>query len=321
MKEAIATIGMFDGVHRGHRHLLETLLEESRRRGLHPVVYTFDRHPRQVLMGDASVQLLTTPEERLQLLRSMGDFELVVLPFSRAMASLSACQFYEQVLQRNHDIRALVMGYDNSFGNKQHDDFAQLDDYLRRDGVIRIDDVPVYYNDIENSELRELSIHNSNIHNSTFNIHNSKLAISSTQIRRALQAGDVSLANAMLGYRYTLTGTVTAGRHIGHALGFPTANLDCGRQAKLLPADGVYAMTARCGEASWRAVANLGAQPTVGGRQRVLEVHLLDDGPQLYGKQLQVAFVSRLRDIRTFDSPEALSAQIQQDIEQCKSLF
>lgn len=294
MKEAIATIGMFDGVHRGHRHLLETLLEESRRRGLHPVVYTFDRHPRQVLMGDASVQLLTTPEERLRLLRSMGDFELVVLPFSRAMASLSACQFYEQVLQRNHDIRALVMGYDNSFGNKQHDDFAQLDDYLHRDGVARIDDVPVYHDEI---------------------------AISSTQIRRALQAGDVSLANAMLGYRYTLTGTVTAGRHIGHALGFPTANLDCGRQAKLLPADGVYAMTARCGEASWRAVANLGAQPTVGGRQRVLEVHLLDDGPQLYGKQLQVAFVSRLRDIRTFDSPEALSAQIQQDIEQCKSLF
>lgn len=294
MKEAIATIGMFDGVHRGHRHLLETLLEESRRRGLHPVVYTFDHHPRQVLMGDASVQLLTTPEERLRLLRSMGDFELVVLPFSRAMASLSACQFYEQVLQRNHDIRALVMGYDNSFGNKQHDDFAQLDDYLRRDGVARIDDVPVYHDEI---------------------------AISSTQIRRALQAGDVSLANAMLGYRYTLTGTVTAGRHIGHALGFPTANLDCGQQAKLLPADGVYAMTARCGEASWRAVANLGAQPTVGGRQRVLEVHLLDDGPQLYGKQLQVAFVSRLRDIRMFDSPEALSAQIQQDIEQCKSLF
>lgn len=294
MKEAIATIGMFDGVHRGHCHLLETLLEESRRRGLHPVVYTFDRHPRQVLRGDASVQLLTTPEERLQLLRSLGDFELVVLPFSRAMASLSACQFYEQVLQRNHDICALVMGYDNSFGNKQHDDFAQLDDYLRRDGVARIDDVPVYHDEI---------------------------AISSTQIRRALQAGDVSLANAMLGYRYTLTGTVTAGRHIGHALGFPTANLDCGQQAKLLPADGVYAMTARCGEASWRAVANLGAQPTVGGRQRVLEVHLLDDGPQLYGKQLQVAFVSRLRDIRTFDSPEALSAQIQQDIEQCKSLF
>ena len=294
MREAIATIGMFDGVHRGHRHLLETLQAEARQRRLHPVVYTFDRHPRQVLQGDASVLLLTTADERLGRLRALGDFELVVLPFDRQMAALSACQFYERVLQQNHLLRALVMGYDNSFGNKRHDDAAMLDELLRRDGVERIDDVPVCHGNME---------------------------ISSTQIRRALQMGNVALANAMLGYCYTLTGVVGSGRHIGQAMGFPTANLDCGRMGKLLPADGVYAVTAQCGGTAWRGVANLGAQPTVGGQERVLEVHLIDDCPQLYGKQLQVAFVERLRDVRTFDSQEALSAQIQQDIEQCKSLF
>ena len=290
----IATIGMFDGVHRGHQHLLATLVEQARLRSMRPVVYTFDRHPQQVLRGDHAVQLLTTTEERLQRLRAGGDYEVVVLPFDRQMASLSACAFYDEVLLRRHPMGALVMGYDNSFGNKQHDDWPQLFERLRRDGVTHIADVPVCYGDV---------------------------AISSTQIRQALMAGDVARANDMLGYRYSLSGTVLQGRHIGHSLGFPTANLDSGQTEKLLPADGVYAVTATVGHTTWRAVANLGAQPTVGGAGRVLEVHLLDGSPQLYGLSLQVEFVARLRDIRRFETREALAGQIQEDIKQCKELF
>lgn len=294
MKGVVATIGMFDGVHLGHRHLLQTLLDVSFRRQLQPVVYTFDRHPLQVLHGDMAVQLLTTQEERLQRLCSVGDYKLEVLHFDKEMASLSACQFYERVLCRDYVLQTLVMGYDNSFGCKQNNDLDLLNDVLRRDGVVRVNDVPLCCNGVK---------------------------VSSTQIRQALLSGDVALANAMLGYCYSLSGVVTEGRHIGNGMGFPTANLDCGRMGKLLPADGVYAVYARRGNNSWRAVANLGAQPTVGGRDRVLEVHILDDKPQLYGQQLEVDFVARLRDIYVFDNREALATQIQQDIEQCKRFF
>lgn len=290
----IATIGMFDGVHRGHQHLLATLVKQARLRSMRPVVYTFDRHPQQVLRGDQAVRLLTTTEERLQRLRKLGNFEVEVLSFDRQLASLSACAFYDEVLSRRHPMGALVMGYDNSFGNKQHDDGPQLFERLRHDGVALIADVPVRYGDV---------------------------TISSTQIRQALMSGDMARANAMLGYCYGLSGRVLPGRHIGHELGFPTANLDCEGTEKLLPADGVYAVTATAENTTWHAVANLGAQPTVGGTERVLEVHLLNGCPQLYGKQLQVDFVARLRDIRHFDSKEALVRQIQEDIQQCEKRF
>lgn len=294
MNAIIATVGMFDGVHLGHRHLLDTLTAQARERRLHPVVFTFDCHPQQVLRGRQAVSLLTTSEERLQMLHRLGDYEVVVVHFDRTMAALSAVEFYDEVMSRHAPIQALVMGYDNSFGNKQHNDFPQLRARLEREGVTVIDDVAVRCDGVE---------------------------VSSTQIRLALQSGNVSQANAMLGYRYSLSGTVTAGRHIGHTLGFPTANLDCRTMSKLMPADGVYALTARCEGESWHAVANLGTQPTVGGQDRVLEVHLLDECRQLYGRLLQVEFVARLRDIRPFDSHESLAHQIQQDIEQCRSLF
>lgn len=294
MKGAIATVGMFDGVHLGHRHLLDTLTTQARERDLHPVVFTFDRHPQQVLRGVGSVSLLTTAGERLSMLRAGKDYEVVVVPFDAATAALPAGEFYDTVMTRHASIRALVLGYDNSFGNKQRNDFPQLRARLQEEGVALIDDVPVCVDGVE---------------------------VSSTQIRRALSSGEVSRANAMLGYRYEVTGQVVQGRHIGTTLGIPTVNLDCRELGKLLPADGVYAVTAAADGRCWNGVANLGTQPTVGGRQPVLEVHLLDDSPTLYGATLSVSFVERLRDIRMFDSREALTRQIKQDIELCRTLF
>ena len=294
MNPVIATIGMFDGVHTGHRHLLRTLQSQADALSLHPVVFTFDRHPQQVLHGADAVRLLTTGEERLSRLREAGTYDVVVLPFDTDMADLSACRFYETVLRAHAPLGALLMGYDNVFGNKRHDDFGQLRELLQRDGVLLISDTPVYLDGV---------------------------AVSSTQIRRALQSGDIGRANAMLGYRYTLSGTVVVGRRIGRTLGFPTANLDCDRMSKLLPADGVYAVIVSVDGAEWRGVANLGAQPTVGGLKRSLEIHLIDFHAQLYGMTLTVSFMSRLRDIRAFDSRDALAAQIQSDIDQCKRCF
>ena len=294
MRGVIATIGMFDGVHIGHRHILHTLAEKGKELSLTPWVFTFDRHPRQVLYGADSVRLLNTFDERLALIKSFAEVELTVIPFSVETASLSACTFFSSYMAQQADIKALLLGYDNSFGNKRNNDMPQLRQMLDERSIAVLDDVPVMCHDVE---------------------------VSSTKIRQALELGDVSVANEMLGYRYSLSGLVAHGRQIGRRMGLPTANVDCAACGKLLPADGVYAVSALVDGIAYNGVANLGMQPTVNGSDRSLEVHLIDASPDIYGAYMSVQFVKRLRDIRRFNSLDRLAGQIESDIAQTKTLF
>ncbi len=284
--ESMVTVGMFDGLHIGHRQLIAHLLDEASRLKLRPVVVTFNRHPREVT-GNNPPTLLTTYKERIEKIASCGVEHIVTVDFTPDVAALSACQFAREYLCQRLSMKRLLLGYDNQFGNRQHNDFDHLPELARELHFEIHYDEPVYWNGID---------------------------VSSTKIRRALEAGDIESANAMLGAPYQLCGTVTHGRHEGTALGFPTANIEPEKD-KVIPGNGVYALRVHHPNGSALAMANLGPQPTFGIDRQVLEVHLLDFNGDLYGESLQLQFLARLRDIRPFESHEALATQLKTDRE------
>lgn len=287
----MATVGFFDGVHRGHRFVIDRLRAVAHERGLPALVVTFAEHPRQVLQPGFRPGLLTTPQEKLDLLRRSGADGCEVLHFTPALSRLTAAGFMEQVLRGRLGVRVLLMGYDHRFG---HDRDGCFDDYAahgRRLGI----------------EVLRLERYNA-----PGGEH-----ISSSEIRRALAAGEVARANAMLGYRYALEGTVVDGFKVGRTLGFPTANLRPDYADKLVPAAGVYAVRAKAEGRTYPGMLNIGTRPTLAGDGRTsIEAHLIGFGGDLYAQTLRVEFVARLRDERRFASPEALAAQLARDREE-----
>ena len=289
--DSVATIGVFDGVHLGHQLVIGKVLEQARQRGLVSTVITFDRSPREVLDPSFRPQLLTTLEEKSDIIASLGVDQLVVLPFTREMASLSAWDFMQQVLSDQLHVKVLFTGYDNRFG---HDRTEGFDDYVRYGEQLGMQ---VLRGDVELMD-------------------GGSLAVSSSEIRRLLaDEGRVELMPRYLTRCYVLRGRVMPGEHIGHKIGYPTANLEPEDAGKLIPAAGVYAVWAMLeGEQSPRpAMMNIGMRPTFDGHHQTLEVNILGFDGDLYGQMVEVAFVERLRDERKFDSPEALAAQLEQD--------
>lgn len=289
------TVGMFDGVHTGHRHLLRCLQEAAQNDSLRPLVVTFDLHPRQVLSDNVPTHFrVNTNEERYALLAECGIEEVVEVHFDKETASLSACEFFQQVLVGRLGARAIVLGYDNSFGNRNRNDFDHLPALAQSLGVRLITDTPVMLDNV---------------------------AVSSTQIRHALRAGSVDTAAHMLGYSYRLWGEVVRGRQMGRQLGFPTANVHLSDQSKIVPAAGVYAVRVTLPDGSpAKGMANFGSQPTFGLENTVFEVHILDFDGDLYGTTLHVEFIQRLRDIVRFSSIEQLITQLRIDRE-CAARF
>lgn len=288
----VATIGCFDGVHRGHQLVLRLVRERACRDGLLPTVITFDRQPRQLFDPAFRPQLLTTLEEKQACLEAAGIRQLVVLPFTKELAALSAETFMRDVLYRQLNVRVLLTGYDNRFGHNRSEGF---DDYVRYGQAIGME---VIHGDVE--------------------MMDGERAVSSTVIRRLLsEEGRVELMPDVLTRYYSLTGHVVPGEHIGHELGFPTANLQPDSAEKLVPAGGVYAVWASlAGENHCLpAMMNIGVRPTFEGHRQTLEVHILKEVGDIYDRQLTVTFVSRLRDERRFDSREALMIQLRQDRE------
>lgn len=291
MKGTAVTVGMFDGVHRGHQHILALLRQEATRLGLTPVVVTFDLHPRQVLGGGVGgvdvnqFYRVTTNEERYALLERFGIHHVLELHFTPEVAALSACQFFEQILLQRLHAKALVLGYDNMFGSKHHNDFDRLPSLAKSLGVSVAVDTAVRFRDID---------------------------ISSTQVRKALKMGDVELAADFLGYNYRLWGLVVKGRQMGRQLGFPTANVCLDDTTKVMPADGVYAVRVQLENSSEirLGMANFGGQPTFGLDKPVFEVNIFDFDGDLYGTTLSVEFVSRLRDVQKFGSIPELVDQL-----------
>ena len=284
----VATIGSFDGVHRGHQALLHQVLKVAGERSLKSAVITFDRQPRQLFDSSFRPQLLSTLQEKEALLKALGIDRVVVLPFDRALAVLSARDFMQQVLSEKLQVKVLVTGYDNRFGHDRREGF---DDYVAYGRELGID---VMRGDMEP-------------------IPGSQQAVSSSVIRQLLSEGQVERMPDCLTRFYSLTGRVVAGEHIGHELGFPTANLEPDSADKLIPSAGVYAVRAKI-DAEWLpGMMNIGMRPTFDGRRQTLEVNLFSPIGDVYGRQLTVEFVARLRSERRFESREALMQQLQAD--------
>ena len=271
---AVATVGTFDGVHLGHRFLIRQVMAEAEQRGMSSMVITFDRHPATLFGYDKP--LLTTTEEKLQLIRATGIDKLAVLAFDEGLARLTAGEFMQQ-LQSQLQVRAIVVGFNNHFGS----DRRQVSPESAPEGL-----------DIIAAEAFQAD----------------GLDISSTAIRNDLLQGDVEQASQRLGRPYSLSGRVVHGQHIGTQLGFPTANLDVDK-GRLIPKAGVYAV--RAGEHG--GILNIGTRPTFNGHETTLEVHLVDFEGDLYGRLLTIEFIRRLRDERQFPSAEELARQLQRD--------
>lgn len=293
LPKSVATIGVFDGVHRGHQRLIRMVVEQARVSGLSSMVITFDRQPRQLFDASFHPQVLTTLEEKEIAISQMGIDYLVVLPFTKSMAGLTAFDFMQQILCGRLNTNILITGYDNRFGHSRTEGF---DDYVRYGEQMGMQ---VMRGDAEMMD-------------------DGSQAVSSSVIRQLLEEGRVELMPQYLTRPYGLTGKVLPGEHIGHRLGFPTANLEPLCADKLIPAPGVYAVWATVDKNSEKkaAMMNIGTRPTFEGRHQTLEVNILDFYGDLYGETVSISFIRRLREERRFDTPEALIAQLQKDKKQ-----
>ncbi len=294
-KNPAVSVGMFDGVHCGHREVIKSLLNIAKSYGTEAVVITFDRHPRLVLGSETDdFRLLNTCDERYKMMEALGVENVVELAFDHDVASLSACEFFRKMLVEKLSAKALLLGYDNMFGSKLNSDFDRIPDLAKAENVAVFNEKPVMLNGLE---------------------------ISSTEIRKALKSGNIELANDMLGYAYSFSGTVVEGKKIGHTFGYPTANIECNDKMKMLPSDGVYCTSLNIGGKRFLSMTNIGSQPTFGCEKHTCETHILDFGGDIYGKNVELEFLGKIRDIRKFESPRQLVCQLDADRNFCRQFF
>ncbi len=288
---SVATIGFFDGVHRGHQYLIRQVRDEAVRRGMRSLLVTFPTHPARVLRPDVPLQLLTTPHEKAQLLGETGVDDVAMLPFTHELAALSAREFMTDILRTRFNVRVLVIGYDHRFGHNRAEGF---EDYVRIGKGIGMEVV----------QARELD---------------GGQHVSSSAIRRALQEGDVEDAAAMLGRPYSLGGTVVRGHHVGTDLGFPTANLRLDDPDKLVPMNGAYGVEVCIGTGRVvQGMLNIGTRPTLdNGTDRSIEVHLFDFHEDIYEQHMEIHFIRFIRNEKKFDTVAELQKQLQADKDFC----
>lgn len=286
-----ATIGFFDGVHLGHVHLLESLKSIVAERGLKSMAITFPEHPRQILQSDYRPRLLSTPQDKMHMLEQTGIDYCFPLHFTTALAALDAQTFMTDFLQKKLGVCTLLVGHDHHFG---HDTSLTIEDYRRIGNKIGMEVIPA-----------DAYLYGG-------------APISSSRIRRELVAGNVKAANDMLGYRYTISGTVIHGMQNGRKMGFPTANLGPYCEFMQIPADGVYSALATVDGETWPAMLNIGFRPTFEGKARTIEAHLLGFDRDIYFHELTLEFVDFLRPEHRFSSPQELAAQLEADRNQVK---
>lgn len=282
----VVTIGVFDGVHRGHQALLRKLVSVAKETGGESVVLTFSSHPRSIL-GKNNLLLLTTLEEKLNLLDKAGIDHVLILDFDMEFSKTSACDFVENILIEKIGAKHLIFGYDHRFGREGEGDFESI---VRCHGASRIK--------IERAE----------------GIFHGDSAISSSAVRDALANAELDLANDLLGYAYRLSGIVIPGRKIGRLIGFPTANIST-ESEKMIPANGVYAVDVFLRNNIYKGMLSIGTNPTVNPdpAKRSIEVHLIDFNETIYDNGITIAFRKRLRDEKKFPDTEALKTQMEAD--------
>jgi len=281
-------IGVFDGIHVGHQAIIKEAVADAHSHDRRAVVFTFDRHPAELLAPDRAPDYLATPEQRSQLIADLGVDDLVVAAFDRALAGLSPEEFVDHILHDKLGAKTIVVGVDFAFGRNRSGNVAYLEDAQRRYGYTL-------------RPLKPVTV--------------SGAPASSTRVRELLKSGAIDEAEQVLGHGYWLAGTVVEGQKLGRQLGYPTANLarTC---RQVVPLDGIYAVWARLADGKTVAGAcSVGDRPTIEGAGRSIETYLLDFDEDLYGQPIEIRFVKRLRAEEKFDSLDALKAQMAKDVE------
>lgn len=289
-QKSVITIGTFDGVHIGHRKILEKITPSAKDLNCESIVLTFFPHPRMVLQENSSIKLLNTMEEKGKLLQKIGIDNLIIHPFDKEFSQLSAEEFVKKVLVEQLQIQKIIIGYDHRFGRNRTADINDLIVFGEK-----------YDFEVEQISAQEID----------------DIAISSTKIRTALAEGTISLANEYLGYNYFFSGTVIKGNQLGRTIGFPTANIQIKEDYKLIPKNGVYIVKSYLQEELIYGMMNIGNRPTVNGTNQTIEVHFLNFNEDLYGQEITIELLEFIRDEQKFDSLDALKNQIQKDKEYC----
>lgn len=294
-KPSVVTIGFFDGVHRGHQYILSQVRDEARRCSMMSAAVTFSNHPLTIVQPGFEPLLLSSPEEKFQLLKNTGIERVEMLQFTREMSLLSSKEFMQEVLVGTMNARKLIIGYDNRIGH----------DRLTFEGLVEVGK-ECGLEVIKAEEYKE----------------EEGTKFSSSVIRKALIDGDIERANLVLGRHYSISGTVVDGFRNGRTIGFPTANIKTAGQGKLIPHAGVYAVKVLLGDVWFNGMMNIGRRPTFhNGEEQTLEVNIFDFDDDIYSKDITIAFVHFIREEREFQSIDELRAQITKDEQQCRGLF
>ena len=285
-KKTIITLGTFDGVHIGHKKILEKVLQNTDDGQYESLVLTFFPHPRMVLQGDSDIKLLNTINEKIDLLQEIGIENLVIHPFDETFSRLTAEEFVKTILVDRFQVQKIIIGYDHRFG---------------RNRTANINDL-IAFGEQYDFEVEQISVQEIN-----------EISVSSTKIRNALLEGNMTLANDYLGYNYFLTGEVVKGKQLGRTINFPTANLKIQENYKLIPQNGVYIVKSVINEQTVFGMMNIGFNPTVNGQNQTIEIHYFDFDADLYHQKIRVSILQRIRSEQKFESVDLLKAQLETD--------
>ncbi|MDQ8005676.1 MAG: bifunctional riboflavin kinase/FAD synthetase [Pedobacter sp.] len=299
LANAVVTIGTFDGVHFGHQKIIKRLCELAKSSGGESVLLTFFPHPRMIIDPEnQELKMINTIDEKAKILASLGVDHLIITPFTRDFSNLSASDYIKNILIDTIGTKKIIIGYDHRFGKDRLGSIQTL-----------VENSSVYGYDVE--EIPEQDIND--------------VAVSSTKIRKALLDGDVALANEYLGYAFSIYGPVIKGDKIGRTIGFPTANIFVAETYKLIPGDGIYAVTVEMGEEqnpeTYRGMAYIGQRPTINGMTRNIEVNIFDFDREIYGQNIKMNFLAFLRHDVKFTGLDTLKLQLQKDKEDTLSFF
>lgn len=292
---AVVTTGTFDGIHVGHQKIIQRLIEKAKEMKGESVLLTFWPHPRLIISpNDNNLKLLTTIDEKTEILEKLGIDHFVVLPFTREFSELSSEKYIEEILLHGLGTKAMVIGYDHRFGKNRGGGIDYLREHSERFKI-----------EIEEISRQELE----------------NITISSTKIRNAILTGDVKTANELLGRNYQFSGPVVKGRQLGRTIGFPTANIQVQKKYKLIPKNGVYATHVFLRNKKHKGIMNIGNRPTVEGLGRTQEVHIFDFSDDIYGETIKVEILEFIREETKFENIGELIKQIELDCQSAKSLF
>jgi len=290
----VLTIGTFDGIHIGHKKILDRLLNTAKNQKLQSLVLTFFPHPRMVLQKDSNIKLIHTIDERANILDTLGLDNLIIQPFSKEFSRLSATEFVRDILVHQLNVKHIIVGYDHRFGRNRTANIDSLKEF----------------GEIYNFKVEEISAQDIDA-----------VAVSSTKIRNALAGGNLQTANAYLGAAFQLNGRITKGKGIGKTINFPTANILISEEYKIIPKNGVYIAKAIIDNKTYLGMMNIGNNPTVNGTSQSIEIHLFNFNQDIYNKDISVELLKRIRSEHKFASIDSLKQQLVKDKNEALTYF